>query len=250
MSGSTRDLFNPVILDSATLLLNSMAVHEYLTSWNLTRLCDQFKGTSLTRFLSISHTTAVQQYGEDFACHHQRLCDKLRTALYSKRLADKRDATTEGSVKSCTADECLLALTSGIETMCVSGVRDSDKAATVPASPEPRDRALPQMPRTPIKSRLGPLPPRRTPIKMRRRSQRRHRRRFIEHHGVRRNLNAAFQAESEYCTPRANRYYAFNVPRAPVKDRLGIPVNTSIPERVFSQRYTKQRSGARRRLDF
>lgn len=198
-----------------------MAVQERLTSWNLTRLSDQFKDMSLTRFLGISRKTAVQQYGNEFASRHQRLCDELRSTLYSKRLTDQQDATPVNYVKSCSAEECLLALTSGIETMCVSRNEKSDIGSTASGV-----RVSPRMSRTPIASRLGPLQMAHVSIKTRLGSKKRHRnqRRFIHHRDridVRRNLSAAFQAENEYYTPRANRRYAFTVPRAPVKERLG-----------------------------
>lgn len=236
-----------------------MAVQECLINWNLTRLCDQFKGTSLTSFLSISHNTAVREYGEEFASHHRRLCDKLRTVLYSKRLTDKRDGTPVASVAPCNADDCLIALTADLETMCVSRNGKPDRVDTVPCSPPPRTRVSP--PRSsetpPIANRLGPMPKSHYSINKRLgfKKRRRNRRRFVEHRDcddnyVRRNLNPGFQEEIEYNTPRANRHYAFTVPRVPVKERLGTTANALLCTRAFSHRGMRKTQNPRRRLAF
>lgn len=211
-----------------------MAVQEYLTIWNLKHLSDKFEATSLASFLSISHNTAVMCYGENFASHHQKLCDTLRSVLYTKRLRD-RDVTP---VTPGREEGCLLDVTSSMKTMCVSHDEPSDKTDNNPTRWE--IHTPPHAKRYPVTDRLGPLRMPHTSIKMRLGSNTKHRRRRNQCRGnnnVRRDLNPAFRRDREY-TPHND--CTFTRSRVPVKERLG----------VITDRKSRDVRVTQRRLDF
>lgn len=214
----------------------AMAVHHYLTIWNLGHLCDRFKNTSFTTFLGMTRHHALHQYGEEFADRHQRLCNQLRNVLYSKRLMDTTHENSlqawnkvQGQTTEATCIETTSALAQGTGGYPTEGV----------VSPMAQLAVSPVPPRAPVKSRLG----------LRRRD-----RSALNHAGgkdrIRRNLSYEFEAVNMYCTPRRNKQYTSKGTRVPVKARLGAPVKLREPAGRMSHRCVIRRLELRRRLDF
>lgn len=200
-----------------------MAVQEYLTTWNLAHLSENFEAISLTSFLSITHNTARMYYGESFAAHHQKLCDTLRSVLYMKRVRDREIVAPRNRETVAPRDRetvaprreegCLLDVTSSMKNMCVSRDQPSDGTDNTT-----RWEALRRTKRSPVADRLGPS------IKLRLGSNNKHhRRRFARrnqyrgtNNNVRRDLNPAFRRVTTD-TPHNDCTFT----RVPVKERLG-----------------------------